>query len=435
MAYPNTDECRALLDQIQRYAEMKHEFGAKGVREAVAEARRALAAALRQVKTLPADPAQGDRKLNDLGHIRSLRPKGPRRLWKRIEKGAYRDRLEGALLARCAGCTLGAPVEGWPIERMEALAQENGMAFPPDGYWRSVPDPFAKRYGMSERRAYTRGAMDGVPVDDDTVYTLLGLLILEESGPSFTVEDVGRAWLKHLPLACTAEKVALENLRQGVPTAKAADKGNPYCEWIGADIRSDPWGYAAPGWPEKAAEMAWSDAYLSHRREGIYGAMFFSAAIAAAFAVDDPVEALRIGLTEIPAACGVAKAVKWALKASPDIKDYRDAAEAAAKRFPGMHKVHTVNNACLTVWGITIGGRDVSKVIGETVAMGYDNDCTAATAGSLVGTVVGRKGVPAKWTRRFRDTIHAYLIGRERWSIADVAERFGEQAQRVFDGS
>ena len=33
--------------------------------------------------------------------------------------------VEGALLARFAGCTLGVPVENWPIERMANLAKEN----------------------------------------------------------------------------------------------------------------------------------------------------------------------------------------------------------------------------------------------------------------------------------------------------------------------
>ena len=70
----------------------------------------------------------------------------------------------------------------------------------------------------------------------------------------------------------------------------------------------------APGWPERAAAMAYTDAYLSHRRQGIYGEMFFAAAIAAAFAEDDPVAALRIGLTEIPSECTLAKAVRWHLE-------------------------------------------------------------------------------------------------------------------------
>ena len=82
---------------------------------------------------------------------------------------------------------------------------------------------------------------------------------------------------------------------------QAAELENPYLNWIGADIRSDPWGYAAPGWPEKAAEIAYRDAYVSHRRNGIYAAMYFSAAISAAFTVNDPVDALKIGLEEIPA--------------------------------------------------------------------------------------------------------------------------------------
>ena len=74
---------------------------------------------------------------------------------------------------------------------------------------------------------------------------------------------------------------------------QAAEVDNCFLNWIGADIRSDPWAYAAPGWPEKAAEIAYRDAYVSHRRNGIYAAMFFSAAISAAFAVDNTVDALR----------------------------------------------------------------------------------------------------------------------------------------------
>jgi ADP-ribosylglycohydrolase len=96
-----------------------------------------------------------------------------------------------------------------------------------------------------------------------------------------------------------------------------------------------------------------------------------------------------------------------------------------------MSGVHTINNACLTVWGITIGGTNLTKVIGETVAMGLDNDCTAATAGSIVGAVVGRRGVAPHWHARFNDTVHSYLRGRRRFRISDVLRRFARQAARV----
>ena len=256
--------------------------------------------------------------------------------------------------------------------------------------------------------------------------------MLEDYGPGFTIEDVGKGWLKYLPYACTAEDIALKNLKAGVPALQAAEVDNPFCEWIGADIRSDPWGYLAPGWPEKAAELAYRDAYISHRRQGIYGEMFFSASISAAFTVQHPIEALEIGLTEIPGDCALAKAVRWALEVAPQIKDYRQARAAMQERFAGMHGVHTINNACLTVWGLTIGGTDFTRVIGETVAMGLDNDCTAATAGSIIGAIVGKQGIPNQWVCSFNDTVHSYLIDRRKFSINDLIERFTKQASRIF---
>jgi ADP-ribosylglycohydrolase len=429
--YPDTSGLHHLLQQFELYAQLQSEYGAPGISGVVTGLKRQLKASTRELQRLKANSAMAAREPNDLGAIRALRPSGSRRLWPGLDRQAYSDRLQGALLARCAGCTLGAPVEGWTVERMQALAAANQQAFPPTDYWEAVPDPEQLRYGLSPRSAYTRDGIKGVPVDDDIVYTLLGLLVVEDFGPEFSIADNGEAWLRYLPYACTAEDVALRNLKAGVAATRAADIDNPYCEWIGADIRADPWGYMAPGWPEKAAEMAYRDAYLSHRRQGIYGEMFFAAAIAAAFSVDDPVEALEIGLREVPRDCALARAVRWALKLAPQIDGYAAARAAVDERFGGMHTVHTINNACLTVWGLTIGGRDVTRVIGETVAMGLDNDCTAATAGSIVGAVVGKDGVPENWSERFDNTVHSYLIGKRRFTISGLVRRFAVQARRV----
>lgn len=431
MRYPKLPNFSRFANDYALYSQLMHEYGATGIQPVLKEAEQALNVALKKLRALPVDPEMKRREPDSLTAIRSQRPKGPRRIWERIDEDAYAERLPGALLGRMAGCTLGALVEGWSIAHMEELAGRNGDAFPPVDYWSNCPHPDATRYEESTCWSYTRDGMDGVPVDDDIAYTLLGLLIVEDSGPSFTIDDVGQAWIKYLPFACTAEDIALRNLKAGIPASRAAVKDNPYTQWIGADIRSDPWGYLAPGWPERAAEMAWRDAYLSHRRQGIHGEMFFSAAISAAFAVDDPVEAIRIGLTEIPAECGVARAVRWALKMAPQISDYRQARAAVDEKFAGMHTVHTINNACLTVWGLTIGGTDFTRVIGETVAMGLDNDCTGATAGSLVGAVIGQRGIPAHWTRCFNNTVHSYLKRRPVFKIDDLLTRFTRQARRI----
>lgn len=427
-------QIRTQAEKLRLWAELQAELGGDEVDALLGTASATLDRAQRRLQHLKPDPALAAREPSALAEIRALRPKGPRRLWQNWDPKVYRPRFEGAFLGRIAGCCLGAPVELWPVAQMAALARENGDVFPPTDYWRYVPGPEELHYGFSPRKSYLRKHMDGAPVDDDLMYTVLGLLIVEAAGPGFSTADVGKAWLRYLPHACTAEEVALNNLKAGIPADQAAEKDNPYQHWIGADIRADPWGYLAPGWPEKAAELAWRDAYLSHRRTGIHGAMFFAAAIAAAFAVDDPMEALRIGLTEIPKDCATAKAIRWALKTAPSIADYQAARAAVDKKFPGMDPVHTINNACLTVFGLHLGGGDFTKVIGETVAMGHDNDCTAATAGSLFGAAHGKRAIPTKWTRPFKNTLHSYLIGEPRFALDDLARRFEAQAARVWAG-
>jgi len=432
MSYPKVPNYAALADELTLYSQLKYEYGAEGIAPLLARAEKAMAAALDELKKLPIDHQLAEQEPNQLAKIKQLRPDGARKMWDTLDTGVYAERLEGALLGRFAGCTLGAPVEFWTVEHMQAWALEIGDAFPPVDYWSRIPEPQSLRYSVSRCDAYTREKMDGVPVDDDITYSLLGLLVVEDFGLDFSIYDNGQAWLKYLPYACTAEAIALRNLKKGIPASKAGDTKNPYCEWIGADIRADPWGYMAPGYPEFAADMAYRDAYLSHRRNGIYGEMYFAAVIAAAFAVDDPVEALKIGLSEIPQNCAMAKTVKWALKVSPTIHNYKEAGSAIRQRFDGMSGVHTLLNACLTIWGITIGGCDLTRVIAETVAMGWDNDCTAATAGSIVGAVVGKAGIPAHWYARFNNTVNSYLIDQKPFAITDLVQRFSIQASKAL---
>jgi ADP-ribosylglycohydrolase len=256
--------------------------------------------------------------------------------------------------------------------------------------------------------------------------------MLEKYGLNLTTADIGQTWLDILPMACTAEDIALKNLKKGVSAYETADIDNPYVQWIGADIRSDPWGYAAAGYPEKAAELAYRDAYLSHRRNGIYGEMYFSAVIAAAFTVKTAEEALRIGLTEIPKECSLYGDITWALDNAKDIHNYREARSAVDKKFGGMHSVHTNNNACLVVFGLLMHDGDFTKTIAEVVAMGLDNDCTGATAGSIMGILVGKKGIDPAWYENFNDTVESYITGYPTFKISDVIKRFIAVADKNY---
>ena len=107
-----------------------------------------------------------------------------------------------------------------------------------------------------------------VAPDDDINYTLVGYLVLSEYGLDFTRDDLARTWLSNLVPACTygPERTILTRLTQASITKAAvdfdtlADELNPGEEQCGAMIRADAYGYACPGRPQLAAELAWRDA-------------------------------------------------------------------------------------------------------------------------------------------------------------------------------
>lgn len=340
----------------------------------------------------------------------------------------YIRKLKGALIGRYSGCALGAAVELLGFEVTENYAKELGIQYPPVNYWPDSPRGDSKRYIDGTFREFTLPQMTYLPADDDILYTILSLLIMEEHGLDFSTDDVAKAWVKYLPEECTftAERITLKNLKSGIPSEMAGDYNNPDKELIGAAIRCDGFAYVNPGSPEKAAEMAYRDAYLSHRGSGIHSSVYFAAVIAMAFTENDLNSVLRAGLDYIPHDSFFAEQIRWALEISPLIKNYKDAYKAVTDRFPDMNPVHSVNNACLVVFGVLLGKDDFTKGISETVAMAYDNDCTAATVGSILGAYMGIDAIPEYWYKLWNNKVKSYLKGHVSFEISDIIERFAK---------
>ena len=180
-----------------------------------------------------------------------------------------------------------------PIPAAKNWAERFGDTYPLTDYWSHVRNPEDTHYIVGKKKDLTKSCMDAVPPDDDTIYTLLGLLTLETYGPNFSEEDMAEIWKKYLPLGkefppgekgCWwGERTLLQNLLKGVPLPQAGLVGNPNLQNIAAWTRADSYGYVYPGWPEKAAELAYKDASINHRRNGVYGSMFMAATISASF--------------------------------------------------------------------------------------------------------------------------------------------------------
>jgi ADP-ribosylglycohydrolase len=330
----------------------------------------------------------------------------------------FEDRLKGAIIGRFAGCLLGVPVEGYSIKEMENIAKLGNTPFPPTEYWHKVDREDWIQYGVDKRGDYILSKINAVFVDDDITYTVLNLLLLDKYGIYYSVKDVGELWLKLLPYACTAEEVALNELKSGKDPQIVANN-NPYVEWIGAAIRADAFGYVFAGRPHLAAKVAYNDAYLTHRRNGIYGEMFLAAAISLSFN-KHPLEAIKKAIDYIPSSSRLYKDIKWALSYEGRIHDFKEARRLIDERFSGMNSVHTNNNMCVITFVAMIAGNSYTNAISTCVAMGLDNDCTGASIGSMFGAYYSINGIEKKWYECFNNNVHTYLKGYGNVKLTDI---------------
>lgn len=335
------------------------------------------------------------------------------------------DKIAGAWYGRICGCMLGKPVEGIRSEELIPFLKETGN-YPMHRYiLRSdVTDERIQnsRFGFSSQ-AYI-DICDHMPVDDDTNYVVLAQMIIERFGRDFTPFDVSRAWLEYQKkdAYCTAERVAYCNFVKGFVPPQSAVYQNPYREWIGAQIRGDYFGYINPGNPQRAAEMAWRDACISHVKNGIYGEMFAAAMIACAAVTDNMEDIIRGGLAQIPYTSRLYEDVISVLN------DYKNGVSAkdCIARIHSKYDEHTSHgwchtnpNAMIVAASLLYGEGAFGKSVCMAVESCFDTDCNGATVGSVVGMAYGIANIPECWTSPLNDTLETSIFGVGTVRISD----------------
>ncbi len=326
------------------------------------------------------------------------------------------DRIHGAWLWRAVGCLLGKPVEKIPREGIREILEATGR-WPLSGYFTEVglPPEVAARWPWNRRSRATSLAenINGMPEDDDLNFALLALRLLETRGRDFTSEDVATCWLEWLPggRVFTAERVAYRNLLLGLTPPATATTRNPFREWIGAQIRTDVYGWVNPGNPAAAAELAWRDARISHVRNGIYGAMYAAGLASAALVASDVDSVLDAAAALLPPDSRLASAVRFARRAAVGATDFEAVVDALYERYGDLHWVHVINNAALVTAALAWGQGDPVRSICAVVSGGWDTDSNGATVGSVVGGLVGAQALPTEWTAPLANRLHTSLVG------------------------
>ncbi len=437
------------------------------VEEAVEEARRRLAARASEDEiwapfyTLPMRPDFPFVEPSGLAAIKALRNGRSRVFALNLNDDELYDRTYGAWLGRCVGCALGKPVEAWmgPRDGRQSWQQQKDYltGISPDEW--PIHDYFPGRSPKTDKplpcSASHRENIAFMETDDDIRYAVLGQHILRTYGHDFRSTHVAHAWMDRLPYwhVCTAETQAYRNIvarydwfrnPPGDRAAEFDEKTNwhwithhfhPYREWIGAQIRVDSYGYATPGNPERAAEYAWRDARISHTKNGIYGAMFCAAMIAAAFATNDPMQVVEAGLAEIPVTSRLYSEMRQVIdicaRHGNDFEKFERVIEDIYALLGHYSPVHTNNNAGLCVAAVLLSGGDFHRGITFAVMGGWDTDCNGATVGSIVGAMTGARRAPGNWTKPLNDTLMSLIADYHPIAISECARRSVEIARKL----
>ncbi|MFF4526669.1 ADP-ribosylglycohydrolase family protein [Streptomyces bluensis] len=337
------------------------------------------------------------------------------------------DRVLGGWLGRVAGNMLGKPVEQgdhWTRARIDRYLRQAG-ALPLTDYLPEPADDGDRLALRPEWRQCVRGRVHGSCRDDDVDYAILGLDLLETYGFGFTTGQVGELWLLRLPYlqTFTAERAAYRNLANGLEPPLTATYDNPYQEWIGALIRADVYGWTCPGLPRQAAALARRDAVLSHTGNGVYGAMWAAALIAAAFTAPTVRSALDTALTVIPAGSRLARTVRRVLSLHETGLGWEDTLVTLSEETSGLGWIHTIPNVAVFTAGLLYGDGDFTRTIALTVRGGLDTDSNGATAGSVAGVLCGAEAIPPQWKDPLEDTVRSAVFGFDGVRISELAER------------
>ena len=314
-------------------------------------------------------------------------------------KKEYLEKIYSSFLGMNIGIRLGAPVEG--------------------GFW--TEENIQKYYG--DVRGYLKYYRH-FAADDDANGPVFFLRALDDKQPfgDPTPQDVAEAWLNYARegtgvywwggYGISTEHTAYLNLKNGIPAPQSGSieqNGIVVAEQIGGQIFIDTWGMICPGDPVRAARYARTAASVSHDGEGLNGAAFIAAAIAAAFDTSDVQEIIREGLKQIPKDSTYRKVfdavIEYYVKA-PD--DWRGCLhmlqhEWGYDKYPG--NCHIIPNAGVCALALCYGKGDFARTIEIATMCSWDTDCNAGNVGSILGAAVGIAGIPDHYRAPINDCI------------------------------
>ena len=310
-----------------------------------------------------------------------------------LSKEVFMDKIKGGWAGQTIGCTYGGPTE---FRFSGTMIQDYVPILWPDGY--------IKHSMLNDPGLYDDIYMDLTFVE---IFDRLGLDAPADSfAIAFATAGYGLA---------EANQAARCNILQGImPPQSGHWLNNPHADDIDYQIEADFAGLMSPGMPNAASEVSDKIGHIMNYGDGWYGGVYIGAMYSLAFISDDIEFVVTEALKTIPEESRYYQCmndvINWHKQYPDDWKQTWFECEKKWNQDIGCpncvfvaYNIDAVINSAYVLIGLLYGGGDFFKTIDISTRCGQDSDCNPASAGGILGTMLGYSNIPEKWIKNLRE--------------------------------
>jgi len=304
-----------------------------------------------------------------------------------ITRSRLEDKIKGGWAGQVIGCTYGGPTE---FRFNQELIPDKFEIPWYDGY-------------LAETYLVKPGLYDDIYLD------LTFVQVFEKEGLDAPARSFARAMARAGYPLWHANQAARYNILNGLsPPLSGHWLNNPHAEDIDFQIEADFAGLMSPGMVNTASDICDKVGHIMNYGDGWYGGVFMAALYSFAFISDDIHWIVEEALKTIPVESlyyqTIRDVIDWFDQEPSNWKaNWAKTVEKWGKDTGcpvGVLDPFTIEariNSAWIVLGLLYGNSDFGRTIEISTRCGDDSDCNPASAGGILGTILGYDAIPVEW--------------------------------------
>ncbi len=265
-----------------------------------------------------------------------------------------------------------------------------------------------------------------IPPNDDFDLQILFLQeVLEKKGFSFNAADLAETFTKHNTCWANEYRTAMRNVNAGIMPPTSGLFGNEFFQYsLGCPIRSELWGLVAIGNPELAVSFVERDGCIDHGIESIEAEKFNAVMECLAFFDDDLNSLIEKSQSYVNPDTELYRCIRFVKERVQTCDDWKKIRAELIAEFGSCDASYAVVNMGITLIALFCGKKNFNDTMMIAVNCGYDTDCTSATAGAVLGIMLGKSRMDSAWLEKIGESfvVGTVNIRRERNTLTQLTE-------------